>query len=366
MHSALFSPLELRSLKLRHRGWVSPMCQYSCGPDTGEGVPHDWHLMHLGSFAAGGAALILTEAAAVNAAGRISPRDAGLYNDEQAAAWERITAFVHRYGAADAKIGTQLAHAGRKASTYWPFSGKHGSVPASDGGWETVGPGTGAFDGYAPPAALTAAEIDGVIADFAAAAVRAVDAGFDTIEIHGAHGYLLHQFQSPLINDRTDAWGGDEPGRNRLTLAVVDAVRNVIPDSMPLLLRISASDWADGGIDAAASVRLASAAAERGVDLVDVSSGGAVAHQQIPAGPGYQTGFAARIRREASVRTGTVGLLTSAGQAEHAVATGQADGVFIARAALRDPHWWLRAAFELGHELPWVPQYERAVPRHSF
>lgn len=366
MPSALFSPLELRSLALRHRGWVSPMCQYSCGPDTGEGVPHDWHLMHLGSFAAGGAALILTEAAAVNAAGRISPRDAGMYNDEQAGAWERITAFVHRHGAADTKIGTQLAHAGRKASTYWPFSGKRGSVPASDGGWESLGPGTRAFDGYAAPAAMTMDEIDGVIADFAAAAVRAVDAGFDTIEIHGAHGYLLHQFQSPLINDRTDGWGGDETGRNRLTLAVVGAVRNVIPDSMPLLLRISASDWADGGIDAAASVRLARAAAEHGVDLVDVSSGGAVAHQQIPAGPGYQTGFAARIRREAGVRTGTVGLLTSAGQAEHAVATRQADAVFIARAALRDPHWWLRAAFELGHDLPWVPQYERAIPRHSF
>ncbi|MBT2595798.1 NADH:flavin oxidoreductase/NADH oxidase [Arthrobacter sp. ISL-72] len=366
MHSAFFSPLELRSLTLRHRGWVSPMCQYSCGPETGEGVPNDWHLMHLGSFAAGGAALILTEAAAVNAAGRISPLDAGLYNDEQAAAWERITAFVHRYSAAEAKIGTQLAHAGRKASTYWPFSGKRGSVPASDGGWTTVGPGTGAFDGYAAPAAMTTAEIDGVIADFAAAAVRAVQAGFDTIEIHGAHGYLLHQFQSPLINDRTDAWGGDESGRNRLTLAVVDAVRNVIPDSMPLLLRISASDWAEGGIDADASVRLARAAAEHGVDLVDVSSGGAVAHQQIPVGPGYQTSFAERIRREADVRTGTVGLLTSAGQAEHAIATGQADGVFIARAALRDPHWWLRAAFELGQDLPWAPQYERAVPRNSF
>lgn len=366
MPSALFAPLVLRSLTLQHRGWVSPMCQYSCGPDTGVGVPNDWHLMHLGSFAAGGAALILTEAAAVNAAGRISPLDAGIYNDEQAAGWERIAAFVHRYGSADAKIGTQLAHAGRKASTYWPFSGKHGTVPASDGGWDTVGPGTAAFDGYAAPSAMTAEDISGVIDDFAAAAVRAVEAGFDTVEIHGAHGYLLHQFQSPLINDRTDGWGGDESGRNRLTLAVVDAVRNVIPDSMPLLLRISASDWADGGIDAAASVRLARTAAEHGVDLVDVSSGGAVAHQQISAGPGYQTGFAARIRREAGVRTGTVGLLTSAGQAEHAVATGQADGVFIARAALRDPHWWLRAAFELGHEIRWAPQYERAVPRHAF
>ncbi|MET3809045.1 NADH:flavin oxidoreductase/NADH oxidase [Arthrobacter sp. UYEF3] len=366
MGSALFAPLELRALRLEHRGWVSPMCQYSCGPETGEAVPNDWHLMHLGSFATGGAALMLTEAAAVNPVGRISPRDTGLYNDAQAEAWERIVSFVHRHGSANAKIGTQLAHAGRKASSYWPFSGKSGTVPGSDGGWDTVGPGSGAFDGYAPPSAMTEDEIDGVIADFAAAAVRAVGAGFDTIEIHGAHGYLLHQFQSPRVNDRTDGWGGDEDGRNRLTLAVLDAVRDVIPDSMPLLLRISASDWAEGGIDVEASVRLASAAAEHGVDLVDVSSGGAVAHQSIPIGPGYQTGFSARIRREAGIRTGTVGLLTSAGQAEHAVATGQADGVFIARAALRDPHWWLRAAFELGHELAWPPQYERAVPRHTF
>jgi 2,4-dienoyl-CoA reductase-like NADH-dependent reductase (Old Yellow Enzyme family) len=363
---ALFEPLKLRSLELKHRGWVSPMCQYSCGPDGAPGVPNDWHLMHLGSFAAGGAALILTEAAAVNAQGRISPRDAGLYNDEQAQAWQRITGFVHRHGAADTRIGVQLAHAGRKASTYWPFSGQRGSVPESDGGWSTVGPSPSAFDGYAEPAGMTGEQIRGVIDDFAAAATRAVDAGFDTVEIHGAHGYLLHQFQSPLINTRTDSWGGTEEGRNRLMLAVIDAVRNVIPESMPLLLRISATDWARGGVDIEASVRLAAQAAERGVDLVDVSSGGAVAHQDIKPGPGYQTGFAERIRREANVPTGTVGLLTSADQAEHAVATGQADGVFIARAALRDPHWWLRAAFELGHELAWPPQYERAIPRHSF
>ena len=363
---ALFEPLKLRSLELQHRGWVSPMCQYSCDPDDAPGVPHDWHLMHLGSFAAGGAALILTEAAAVNAEGRISPRDAGLYNDAQAEAWQRITSFVHRYGAADAKIGAQLAHAGRKASTYWPFSGRQGSVPEHDGGWTTVGPSPSAFDGYAVPSEMTEEQIKGVISDFTAAAVRAVDAGFDTLEIHGAHGYLLHQFQSPLINARTDAWGGNEEGRNRLMLAVVDAVRDVIPDSMPLLLRISASDWAEGGVDLAASVRLARQSAEHGVDLVDVSSGGAVAHQQIKAGPGYQTGFSAAVRSEAGVPTGTVGLLTSAGQAEHAIATGQADGVFIARAALRDPHWWLRAAFELGHDIVWAPQYERAVPRRTF
>lgn len=366
MGSALFTPLTLRSMTLQHRGWVSPMCQYSCGAETGEGVPNDWHLMHLGSFAAGGAALILTEAAAVNPAGRISPLDAGLYNDEQASGWERIIHFVHRHGAADAKIGAQLAHAGRKGSTYWPFSGQNGSVKESDGGWATVGPGTGAFDGYAPPSVMTEQDIEDVIRDFAAAAVRAVEAGFDTVEIHGAHGYLLHEFQSPLVNDRTDAWGGSEDGRNRLMLAVVDAVRDVIPDSMPLLLRISASDWAEGGVEVDHAVRLARQAAERGVDLVDVSSGGSVAHQKIQAGPGYQTGFSTRIRHEAGVATGTVGLLTSAGQAEHAVATGQADGIFIARAALRDPHWWLRAAFELGHDISWPPQYERARPRHSF
>ncbi len=204
-----------------------------------------------------------------------------------------------------------------------------------------------------------------MVADFAAAASRAVAAGFDTVEIHGAHGYLLHQFQSPLINTRTDGWGGgnEEGGRNRLMLAVVDAVREVIPDSMPLLLRISATDWADGGVDVEASVRLARAAAERGVDLVDVSSGGAVAHQQIRAVPGYQAGFAQQVKNDAGVPpTGAVGLLTSATQAEDIVANGRADAVFMARAALRDPHWWLRAAYELGHDIPWVPQYQRAVP----
>lgn len=363
---ALFTPLQLRSMTLPHRGWLSPMCQYSCTPETGEGVPHDWHLMHLGSFAAGGAALILTEASAVNAEGRISPQDAGLYTEQQAEAWQRITGFVHRQSAIGAKIGVQLAHAGRKASTYRPGAEAKGTVAVPDGGWETVGPGTRAFDGYAAPRAMTEADIQGVIADFRAAAVRAVDAGFDTVEIHAAHGYLLHQFQSPLINDRSDAWGGSEAGRNRLTLAVVDAVRDAMPDRMPLLMRISASDWAHGGVDIEASVHLAMAASERGVDLIDVSSGGAVAHQQIPVGLGYQTAFSERIRREAGIATGTVGLVTSSAQAEHVVSTGQADGAFIARAALRDPHWWLRAAFDLGYPLEWVPQYQRAIPRHSY
>lgn len=366
MPSALFTPLQLRSLTIPHRGWVSPMCQYSCHPETGEGVPNDWHLMHLGSFAAGGAALIVSEAAAVSATGRISPLDAGIYSDEQAAGWERIVQFVHRHGAVDCKVGAQLAHAGRKASTYWPFSDSSGSVPASDGGWVTVGPTTQPYDGYAAPQAMSEADIQGVIADFATAAARAVAVGFDTVEIHGAHGYLLHQFQSPLINTRTDSWGGSEEGRNRLMLAVVDAVREVIPEAMPLLLRISASDWAEGGVDVEASVRLAKAAAERGVDLVDVSSGGAVAHQGIRPAPGYQAGFAEQVKRDAGVPTGAVGLLTNATQAEDIVANGRADAVFMARAALRDPHWWLRAAYELGHDIPWVPQYQRAIPRHGF
>ncbi|MEQ4566086.1 NADH:flavin oxidoreductase/NADH oxidase [Paenarthrobacter sp. CAP02] len=366
MPSALFTPLQLRSLTVPHRGWVSPMCQYSCHPETGEGVPNDWHLMHLGSFAVGGAGLIMSEAAAVNAEGRISPLDAALYSDEQAAGWERIVRFVHQNGAVDCRIGAQLAHAGRKASTYWPFSGRSGSVAVSDGGWATVGPTTDAFDGYAAPAAMSEADISQVVADFASAASRAVAAGFDTVEIHGAHGYLLHQFQSPLINTRTDRWGGDEDGRNRLMLTVVDAVRKVIPESMPLLLRISASDWAEGGVDVQASVRLARAAAERGVDLVDVSSGGAVAHQKITVAPGYQAGFAEQIKRDAGVPTAAVGLLTSPAQVEDIVANGRADAVFMARAALRDPHWWLRAAYELGHDIPWVPQYQRAVPRHGF
>ncbi|BCW41057.1 oxidoreductase [Arthrobacter sp. StoSoilB3] len=366
MGSALFAPLTLRSLTIPHRGWVSPMCQYSCHPETGEGVPNDWHLMHLGSFAAGGAALIMSEAAAVNPVGRISPLDAGLYSDEQAAAWERIVQFVHRHGAVDCRIGAQLAHAGRKASTYWPFAERSGSVPADDGGWSTVGPTSQAYDGYAAPAAMSEEDIQGVVSDFAAAAARAVAVGFDTVEIHGAHGYLLHQFQSPLINTRTDRWGGNEEGRNRLMLTVVEAVREVIPDSMPLLLRISASDWADGGVEVGDSTRLARAAAERGVDLVDVSSGGAVAHQKIRAVPGYQAGFAEQVKRDAGVPTAAVGLLTSPTQVEDIVANGRADAVFMARAALRDPHWWLRAAYGLGYDLPWVPQYQRAVPRHGF
>ncbi|MHB1235723.1 MAG: oxidoreductase, partial [Microbacteriaceae bacterium] len=283
-------------MHLAHRGWVSPMCQYSCEPETAPGVPNDWHLVHLGGFATGGAALIMTEASAVNPEGRISPRDAGIWNDDQAGAWQRIVEFVHSNSPADAKIGVQLAHAGRKASTYWPFSGSQGSVPADQGGWSAFAPTAEAFDGYAEPQAMTEQDILAVVDDFAAASERAVNAGFDTVEIHAAHGYLLHEFLSPLSNLRTDRWGGSEEGRNRLTLAVIDAIRARIPDSMPLLLRISATDWTDGGVDVESSVRLGRLAGEHGVDLIDVSSGGLLAQASIPLGPGYQTGHAARIR----------------------------------------------------------------------
>ncbi|MEC5198136.1 2,4-dienoyl-CoA reductase-like NADH-dependent reductase (Old Yellow Enzyme family) [Arthrobacter sp. PL16] len=355
----LFDPITLRSLELPHRGWVAAMCQYSCDPDVAAGVPTDWHLVHLGQFATGGAALIITEAAAVSHEGMISPRDAGIYTQEQADAWRRINDFVHEHSAVGTKTAVQLAHAGRKASTYWPFSGRHNSVPASDGGWETLGPTEEAFGKYAAPRAMTEEDIDGVIRDFGRAAVLAVDAGFDAMEIHAAHGYLLHQFLSPLVNTRTDGWGGSEESRFRLTLEVIREVRRVIPETMPLLLRISASDWTEGGIDGAVSARLAKCAAEEGVDFVDVSSGGAVPAAPIPVGPGYQVALAEEVRTS-GVPTGAVGLISDPHQADAVIRNESADVVLIARAALRDPHWWMRAAHELGHEFVPVPQYERA------
>ena len=358
----LFDPLTLRGLELAHRGWVAAMCQYSADHLNAPGVPNDWHLMHLGSFAAGGAALIITEATAVSPEGRISPQDTGIYNRGQAEAWRRITSFVHRYGAVDTRIGIQLAHAGRKASTYAPFAGGRGSVPVTDGGWPAVGPTAEPFGRYAAPQVLNEAGIRQVIDDFARGAGRAVEAGFDTIEIHAAHGYLLHQFMTPLVNTRTDGWGGSEEARNRLTLEVIDAVRAVIPEEMPLLLRISATDWTPGGLDEHTSARLAAQARSRGVDFVDVSTGGAVPEAAIPVAPGYQTGFADYVRNQAGVPTGAVGLIRSPAEAEQALRTGRADAVLIARAALDDPHWWLHAAAELDAKLPWAPQYERARP----
>ncbi|QIK83139.1 NADH:flavin oxidoreductase/NADH oxidase [Sanguibacter sp. HDW7] len=353
--SLLLSPLTLRSTTFRNRLWVSPMCQYSAT----DGLPDDWHLVHLAQFASGGAGLVLAEATAVSAEGRISPRDTGLWNDAQRDAWARIVAVVHARGA---HAGIQLAHAGRKASTWWPWASASGSVPADDGGWPTVAPSALAFDGYDAPATLTADGVEQVVVDFRAAARRALDAGFDVLEIHGAHGYLLHQFLSPLSNERTDTWGGSLENRARLLLDVVRAVRDEAGPDVPLLLRVSATDWAPGGLDVDNVATVAGWAREAGVDLVDVSSGGLVAHQQITVGPGYQVPFAARVREVADVPTAAVGLLTTPAQAEDVLASGAADAVLVGREFLRDPHLGLRAERELGHEQRelWPPQYARA------
>lgn len=351
--SKLFEPITLRSLTVRNRVWLAPMCQYS----STDGMPGDWHLVHLGARATGGFGLILTEAAAVVPEGRISPQDAGIWNDEQAHAWGRIVDFVHGQGAA---IGVQLAHAGRKASTYRPWAEQSGSVPEAEGGWTTVAPSPVPFEGYADPVALSVEEIGAVVTAFADATRRAMAAGFDTVEIHAAHGYLLHQFLSPLSNQRDDVYGGSFESRARLLLETVDAVRATLPQTAPLLVRISGTDWIDGGWDLAQSTRLAVLLEERGVDLVDVSSGGN-APASIPVEPGYQVPLAAGVR-SAGLPTGAVGLITEPEQAEKIVANGEADVVLLARAALREPSWPLRAAHELGvpaGDAPWPSQYLR-------
>jgi 2,4-dienoyl-CoA reductase-like NADH-dependent reductase (Old Yellow Enzyme family) len=352
--SKLFEPVTLRSLTMRNRVWLAPMCQYSAT----DGVPGEWQLVHLGARATGGFGLILTEASAVVPEGRISLQDAGIWNDVQEHAWRRIVDFVHGQGAA---IGVQLAHAGRKASTYRPWAEESGSVPLTDGGWTTAAPSAVPFEGYAEPAALSVEEIAEVVAAFAEATHRAVRAGFDTVEIHAAHGYLLHQFLSPLSNERDDDYGGSFENRVRLLLETVDAVRAALPDTAPLLVRISGTDWIDGGWDLEQSTGLAVLLKEHGVDLVDVSSGGN-APASIPVGPGYQVPLAAGVR-EAGLPTGAVGLITEPEQAEKILANGEADVVLLARAALREPNWPLRAAHELGvaaDDAPWPDQYTRA------
>jgi 2,4-dienoyl-CoA reductase-like NADH-dependent reductase (Old Yellow Enzyme family) len=350
---ALFESLQQRSLLLRNRIVVSPMCQYSL-PD---GAPGDWHLVHLGSRATGGASAVITEAAAVSAEGRISPADAGIWNDQQAQAWAPIAAFIRSQGAVP---GMQLAHAGRKASTAEPWNGGN-AVASADGGWEPVAPSALAFNADYPfPRALDEAGIVKVIADFRAAAVRALDAGFELIELHAAHGYLLHQFLSPLSNLREDRWGGSFENRIRLVREVLGALREVWPERYPLWLRISATDWAEGGWDIEQSVELSRGLAGLGVDLVDVSSGGLVPGVKIPVGPGYQVAFAARIRKETGIATGAVGLITKPQQAEEIIASGHADVVLLAREELRDPYFPRRAAKELGAEIDVPLQYQRA------
>lgn len=351
--SSLFSPLRLRELEFRNRVFVSPMCQYSCT----DGFASPWHLVHLGSRAVGGAALVIAEAAAVVPEGRISPHDLGIWSQEHATALQPIAAFVRAQGAV---AGIQLAHAGRKASTARPWEGG-GAVAASDGGWQPVAPSALAFsERYHTPRALSVAEIEALPHQFAAAAERALAAGFELIELHAAHGYLLHEFLSPLSNQRTDAYGGDFDARVRAPLAVVRALREAVPKHLPLFVRISATDWAEGGWDLAQSVAFSQLLKTAGVDFIDVSSGGLAANQQIQLGPGYQVQFAQAIRRDAEIATGAVGLITEPAQAEQIVASGQADAVLLARAFLRDPYWTRHAALALGAESPWPIQYARA------
>lgn len=351
--AGLFDPITLRGVTARNRAWVSPMCQYSAE----DGVPQDWHLVHLGARASGGAGLVMAEATAVSPEGRISPKDTGLWSDRQAEAWARVTAFVEGQGAVPA---VQLAHAGRKASTAPPWEGG-GVVPPEQGGWAVVGPGPEPFSPASPvPRPLSEPDIAALVRAFADAAVRARDAGFRVVELHMAHGYLLHEFLSPLSNLRQDRWGGDLDGRARLPLEVVRAVRRCLPDAYPVLVRISATDWVDGGWDLEQSVELARRFREEGVDLVDVSSGGLVPYAVIPAGPGFQVPLASAIRARAGIPVGAVGLITQPEQADRLVAEGEADAVLVGRELLRDPHWPLRAARALGAEIQWPRQYLRA------
>jgi len=354
--SALFRPLTIRSTTMRNRLWVSPMCQYSAR----DGMPQEWHHVHLAQFASGGAGLVVAEATAVSPEGRISPEDTGLWTDAQRDAWAPIAAAIRGRGAV---AGIQLAHAGRKASTWAPFAPNSGSVPAAEGGWNTVAPSAIPFGAFAVPAALDGEGIDKVVTDFAAAARRARDAGFQVLEIHGAHGYLLHQFLSPLSNARTDEYGGSLENRARLLLRVVDAVRTETPGAT-VFVRLWATDWADGGWDIEQTTTVARWAGEHGADLIDVSSGGLVPHQNITLGPGYQVPFAAQVRRETELPVSAVGLIEDAAHAERVVAEGEADAVMAAREWLRDPHFALRAASELGADVDyWPPQYLRARPR---
>ncbi|MET4160196.1 NADH:flavin oxidoreductase/NADH oxidase [Agromyces sp. PvR057] len=354
----LFTPLTIRSLTIRNRVWVPPMCQYSV--TERDGVPHDWHLVHLGSLAAGGAGLVIAEATAVSPEGRISDYDTGLWNDEQAEAWSRVTRFIRSQGAA---AGIQLAHAGRKASVWPEPVRKPGSQPLDEGGWTTVSASALAFHGMREPVALDEAGIRRVIADFRAAARRAVDAGFDLVEVHAAHGYLVHQFLSPLSNLRRDAWGGDLEGRARLLLEIVREVRAEIGAEVPMFVRFSATDWVEGGWDEAQTATVARWCEDAGADFFDVSTGGLVAHAEIPVGPGYQAGHAQYVGEHGDVAVSAVGLITNAEQAEQIVASGAADAVMFGKAMMRDPHFALRAAHELGAgSAMWPVQYLRARP----
>ena len=350
----LFDPYSLGSQTLRNRIVVSPMCQYS----SEDGFANDWHLVHLGGLARGGASLVITEATAVSPEGRISPFDLGIWKDEHIVMLSCITRFIAGQGAVP---GMQLAHAGRKASVDVPWRGGQ-SLPPEQKGWTPLlAPSATAFSPrYQTPVAMTREDIARVVGDFKSAARRAFDAGFRAIELHGAHGYLLHEFLSPLSNTRTDEYGGKFDNRIRFVIEVIDAVRDVWPGELPLLLRLSGTDWTEGGWNIEECVELAKRVHPHGIDLIDCSSGGNVHGATVPLGPGYQVPFAERIRRDAEIPTGAVGLITQSAQANEIIESGKADVVVLARELLRDPHFPLRAARELGVDVKWPPQYERA------
>ena len=347
----LFDPIAIRGVEAKNRIWVSPMCQYSAT----DGVVGDWHLVHLGSLATGGAGLIVAEATGVVPEGRISIGCPGLYTDSQVIAWRRIVDFVHTQGT---KISIQLAHAGRKAGTALPWS-DHRMATSEEGGWQAVAPSAIAFEGYPEPRALSADEIHALVKAWGAAAKNAVKAGFDAVEIHAAHGYLLHEFYSPISNTRDDEYGGSYENRTRFLKEVVTEVRRAIPESMPLMVRISASDWVDGGWTIEESVALANELQTLGVDLLDVSSGGNVSAAPIVVGPGYQVHFAQAVKSGSTIVTSAVGMITDAHQANEIVESGKSDIVMMAREFLRDPRWPLHAARELGVDIAWPLQLER-------
>jgi 2,4-dienoyl-CoA reductase-like NADH-dependent reductase (Old Yellow Enzyme family) len=352
----LFSELKIRGVTLPNRVGVSPMCEYS----SVDGYANDWHFAHLASRAVGGAGLVFTEAAAVTPEGRITPEDLGAWSEKHFEPLERIARFVDSQGGI---AGIQLAHAGRKGGVYRPWSGQ-GALPEAQGGWRPVAPSAIAFaDNFWTPTELSVAQIGQLQQAFATAAERAYAAGFRVIELHGAHGYLMHEFYSPLSNRRTDGYGGAFENRTRMLRETVAAVRGALPDSCPVLVRISSTDWTEGGWDLEQSVALARDLKKLGVDAIDCSSGGNVEKAEIPVGPGYQVPFAARIRREAEISTAAVGMITDAAQADQIIRNGEADLVLLAREMLRDPYWPLHAAQALGQTVSWPVQYLRAAPR---
>ena len=356
--SQLFSQLIIKDIVLKNRIVVSPMCQYS----SEDGFANDWHLVHLGSRAVGGAGLIITEAAAVAAEGRITPNDLGIWKDEHIEGLQRITRFIKGQGVVPA---IQLAHAGRKASMTSPWKGNI-LIDKKDGGWQTVAPSALPFnDSYSLPTELTKEQIGELTKQFQSAAIRSLKAGFEVIEIHAAHGYLIHEFLSPLSNRRTDGYGGSFENRIRFLMEVTDAIKNVWPERLPLFVRISATDWTEGGWTETESVGLSALLKIKGVDLIDCSSGGNIHGAKIPVGPVYQVRFAERIKKDSGILTGAVGMITNATQAESIIVTGQADLILMARETLRNPYFPLQAAHELGYDkMPWAVQYERAKWRY--